>query len=116
MKTTIKNVFVAAGLAALAVPIIAQGIDPRTPKPTAHASVRSKKHQPKRAAQLKTGQLITRPAAHLETKEASLHHQIHSDREHDRKLTPDDQAPAQTNQQNTNTTQIHLKKHNARMF
>ena len=69
--------------------------------------------QPHRTAQLKTGQLTTRHAAHLETKEASLHHQIHSDREQDGKLS--EGAESQT-QPNKTTHEIHLKKHNARMF
>ena len=69
--------------------------------------------QQHRTAKLKTGQLTTRQAAHLETKETSLHHQIHSNREHDGvKLTPE----SQTNPQDKNTNQIRLKEHNARMF
>jgi hypothetical protein len=70
--------------------------------------------QQHRSAQLKTGQLTTRQAAHLETKETSLRHQIHSDREQDAgKLTPEDQTNPQ---QDKSTNQIHLKEHNARMF
>jgi len=68
-----------------------------------------------RPAQLKTGEFKSSQAAHLETKEAALHHQIHSDRGQDHKLTT--QEPVQTDappSKNTNT--IHLKKHNARMF
>jgi hypothetical protein len=62
-------------------------------------------------AEIKTGQLTSRQAAHLETKEAALHHQIHSDREPDSpKQTPE------TDLQDKSTNQIHLKKHNARMF
>jgi hypothetical protein len=76
--------------------------------PSAHAkrspAPRAQQH---RTAKLKTGQLTTSKAAHLETKEAALHRQIHSDREQDStKLTPETE----------NTNQIHLKKHNARMF
>ena len=64
-------------------------------------------------ATLKTGQLTARQAAHLETKETSLHHQLHSDRELDGgKLTPE----SQTNPQDKNSNQIRLKEHNARMF
>ena len=70
--------------------------------------------QQHRTAELKTGQMTTRQAAHLETKETSLHREIHSDREQDAgKLTPEDQS---NQPQNKNTNQIHLKKHNARMF
>jgi hypothetical protein len=66
-----------------------------------------------RTATLKTGQLTTRQAAHLETKETSLHHQLHSDRELDGgKPTPE----SQTNPQDKNSNQIRLKEHNARMF
>jgi hypothetical protein len=69
--------------------------------------------QQHRTAKLKTGQLTTRQAAHLETKETSLHHPIHSDREQDGgKLTPE----SQTNPQDKNSNQIRLKEHNARMF
>jgi hypothetical protein len=69
--------------------------------------------QQHRTAELKTGQLTTRQAAHLKTKETTLHHQIHSDRELDGgKLTPE----SQTNPQNKNSNQIRLKEHNARMF
>jgi hypothetical protein len=185
MKTTIKSLFLAAGLAALAAPVAAQSTDPGTPKPTERAAVQPrKKNQQKRsahvvqsgqitageatslerkeaglnaekpdmrednharitsarhaqlrhhqneisktpdphtqpvtvaknvsqqhrAAELKTGQLTTRQGTHLATKETSFHHQIHSDREQDRMLTPKDEAQ---------TNQIHLKKHNARMF
>ncbi len=72
--------------------------------------------QQQRAAELKTGQLTSSKAAHLETKEASLHHQIHSDREPDgAKRTSEDRAQVNP-QQNKNTNQIRLKKHNARMF
>ncbi|MBI3475078.1 MAG: hypothetical protein HY010_05050 [Acidobacteria bacterium] len=68
-----------------------------------------------RSAQLKTGELKSSRAAHLETKETALHHQIHSDREQDRKLTQPEPAQGDASQsKNTNT--IHLKKHNARMF
>jgi len=108
MKTsmTMMSVFLAA-LAALAVPVAAQKIGQKTPTATHHSSVRHpKKLQPKRSAELKTTQLTKRHAAHLETKEASLHHQIHSDREQDRTPTLKDEGQAQ----------IHLKKHNARMF
>jgi hypothetical protein len=67
------------------------------------------------SAQLKTGEFKSTQAAHLETKETALHHQIHSDREQDRKLTS--QEPVQTDSpQSKNTNAIHLKKHNARMF
>jgi hypothetical protein len=70
--------------------------------------------QQHRTATLKTGQLTTRQAAHLETKETSLHHQIHSNRKQDAgKLTPEDQTNPQ---QEKNPNQIHLKEHNARMF
>jgi hypothetical protein len=70
--------------------------------------------QQHRTATLKTGQLTTRQAAHLETKETSLHHQLHSDRElGGGKLTPEDETNPQ---QDKSTNQIHLKKHNARMF
>ena len=66
-------------------------------------------------AQLQTGEFKSSQAAHLETKEAALHHQIHSDREQDRKLTT--QEPVQTESpQSRNTSTIHLKKHNARLF
>ncbi len=81
---------------------------------SAHAKiVPGPRPQQHRTAKLKTGQLTTRQAAHLETKETSLHHQIHSNREHDGvKLTPE----SQTNPQDKNTNQIRLKEHNARMF
>ena len=70
--------------------------------------------QQHRTAKLRTGQLTTRQAAHLETKETSLHHQIHSNRKQDAgKPTPEDQTNPQ---QEKNATQIHLKEHNARMF
>ena len=74
---------------------------------SAHAKTAAGPRQPHRTAQLKTGQLTTRHAGHLETKEAALHRQIHSDREQDAgKSTPEDKS----------TNPIHLKKHNARMF
>jgi hypothetical protein len=66
------------------------------------------------SAQLKTGEFKRSQAAYLETKEASLHHQIRSDREQHRKLTT--REPVQTDDLLSNTTTIHLKKHNARMF
>ena len=68
-------------------------------------------HVQHHSAELKTGQLTSRQAAHLETKEAALHHQIHSDREPD---SPEQASETATQDKNTN--QIHLKKHNARMF
>jgi hypothetical protein len=82
---------------------------------SAHAKIApGPRPQQHRTAKLKTGQLTTRQAAHLETKQASLHHPIHSDREQDGgKLTPEDQSNPQ---QDKSTNQIHLKKHNARMF
>jgi hypothetical protein len=61
----------------------------------------------KHAASLKTGQLTSGGTAHLETKETSLHHEIHSDREETGQAAP---------QPDKTTNQIHLKKHNARMF
>jgi hypothetical protein len=61
------------------------------------------------AASLKTSQLTSGGTAHIETKESSLHREIHSDREET------GSAPA-TPQPNKTTNQIHLKKHNARMF
>ncbi len=194
MKTTIKTVFLAAGLAALAAPVAAQSANPATPKPTERAAIQPRKKHPQkhiahrvqsgnltagegaslerkeaglnteerdvrednrgrmtsarraqlhhpnhvskalgqhshttaatkkvsrqhRAAELKTGQLTTRQASHLETKEASLHHQIHRRRKQDSNPTSKnkEEEQAQTNQQNTNANQI-LKKHNARMF
>ena len=70
--------------------------------------------QQHRTANLKTGQLTTRQAAHLETKETSLHHQIHSNREQGAgELTPEDQTNPQ---QNKSANPIRLKEHNARMF
>jgi hypothetical protein len=73
---------------------------------TAHVSnVSQKRH----AAKLKTGQLTTPQSAHLQTKQTALRHQVHSSREPDVHATPEDQP-------NKNTSQIHLKKHNARMF
>ncbi len=70
--------------------------------------------QQHRTAKLKTGQLTTRQAAHLETKETSLHHQIHSNREQGAgELTPEDQTNPQ---QNKSANPIRLKEHNARMF
>ena len=70
--------------------------------------------QQHRTAKLKTGQLTTRQAAHLETKETSFRHQIHSDRKQDGgNLTPEDQTNPQ---QDKSTNQIHLKEHNARLF
>ncbi|MFY9562254.1 MAG: hypothetical protein WAQ52_18640 [Terriglobales bacterium] len=80
------------------------------PKSTAGQHANNQQHG---AAQLKTSQLTTRQAAHIETKETSLHREIHSDREQDGKPTPEDQTNPQ---QNKNTHQIRLKKHNARMF
>ena len=82
---------------------------------SAHAKIApGPRPQQHRTAKLKTGQLTTRQAAHLETKETSLHHPIHSDREQDGgKLTPEDETNPQ---QDKSTNQIHLKKHNARMF
>ncbi|PYX30922.1 MAG: hypothetical protein DMG80_11140 [Acidobacteria bacterium] len=68
-------------------------------------------HAQQHTAELKTGQLTSRHAAHLETKEAALHHPIHSDREPDSPKQAPETAP-----QNNGTNQIHLKKHNARMF
>ena len=81
---------------------------------TAHAKTApGPRPQQHRTATLKTGQLTTRQAAHLETKETSLHYQIHSDRElNGGKPTPE----SQTNPQDKNSNQIHLKEHNARMF
>jgi len=81
---------------------------------SAHAKiVPGPRPQQHRTAELKTGQLTTRQAAHLETKETSLHHPIHRDREQDGgKLTPE----SQTNPQDKNSNQIRLKEHNARMF
>ena len=81
---------------------------------SAHAkTVLGPRPQQHRTATLKTGQLTTRQAAHLETKETWLHHQIHSDRELDGgKPTPE----SQTNPQDKNSNQIRLKEHNARMF
>jgi hypothetical protein len=189
MKTTIKTVFLAAGLVALAAPVAAQSTKRATPKPTERVAIQPrKKHQQNHiahrvqsrnltageaaslgrknaglnaedrdkrerkrgritstnhtqlqiskatghrthntaaaknvnhqhhAAKLKTSQLTTHQAAHLETKEASLHHQTHGDRERRGKPTPKGEDQAQTNEQNSNTDQIHLKKHNARMF
>ena len=80
----------------------------------AHAKIApGPRPQQHRTAKLKTGQLTTRQAAHLETKETSLHHQLHSDRELDGgKLAPE----SQTNPQDKNSNQIRLKEHNARMF
>ena len=81
---------------------------------TAHAKTApGPRPQQHRTAELKTGQLTTRQAAHLETKETSLHYQIHSDRElNGGKPTPE----SQTNPQDKNSNQIRLKEHNARMF
>ena len=81
---------------------------------SAHAKiVPGPRPQQHRTATLKTGQLTARQAAHLETKETSLHHQLHSDRELDGgKPTPE----SQTNPQDKNSNQIRLKEHNARMF
>jgi hypothetical protein len=82
---------------------------------SAHAkSAAGPRPQQHRTAKLKTGQLTTRQAAHLETKETSFRHQIHSDRKQDGgNLTPEDQTNPQ---QDKSTNQIHLKEHNARMF
>jgi len=82
---------------------------------SAHAKiVPGPRPQQHRTAKLKTGQLTTRQAAHLETKETSLHHQIHSNREQGAgELTPEDQTNPQ---QNKSANQIRLKEHNARMF
>lgn len=66
------------------------------------------------STQLKTGEYKSSQAAHIETKEAALHHQIHSDHEQDRKLTM--HGPDQADTPSKNTSTIHLKKHNARMF
>jgi hypothetical protein len=86
----------------------------RVPVTNAHAKTSpATRAQLHRTAKLKTGQLTTSKAAPLETKEAALHHQIHSDREQDSaKVSPE----TQTDPQDKNTNQIHLKKHNARMF
>lgn len=84
------------------------------PVSSAHAKTApGPRPQQHRTATLKTGQLTARQAAHFETKETSLHHQLHSDREQDSvKLTPE----SQTNPQDKNSNQIRLKEHNARMF
>jgi len=81
---------------------------------TTHAQTTSgPRPQQPRTARLKTGQLTTRQASHLETKEVSLHHQIRSDRKQDNNLP----ESAESNQQpNKTTPEIHLKQHNARMF
>jgi len=180
MKSMLKNVLLAASLAALATFVVAQNTDSAAPKTAKHAAVQKHRRKPSaqpahngklsageasslerteagqtsedmrddnhgrftsanlqhrpnqvskaayhaqpsaaaqgkntrsrtHGAQLKTGQLTNRQGAHLETKEAALHHQVHSDREQDRKLTSEDQP-------SKNTNQITLKKHNARMF
>ncbi len=67
-------------------------------------------------AELKTGQLTASQAGHLETKETSLRRDIHSDRE-ETGGKPKSGDHEQTNQPpNKSTNEIHLKKHNARMF
>ena len=66
--------------------------------------------QQQRAAKLKTGQLTTRQAAHLETQKTSLHQPIRSDRKQLPESVEPNQQPSQTGYE------IHLKEHNARMF
>jgi hypothetical protein len=86
------------------------------PSQVSKATYQARTAQPQtHPAQLKTGEFKNSQAARLETKEAALHHPIHSDHEQDRKLTTQEPVPADA-PQSKNTNTIHLKKHNARMF
>jgi hypothetical protein len=80
------------------------------------AGRRALNQQHRAAAGIKTGQLTAGEAARVETREAALNREIHSDgAENGGKLSPKERA--QVNQgQNKTSNQIRLKKHNARMF
>jgi hypothetical protein len=84
--------------------------------PKTVAGQRAQSQQHRVAAGLKTGQLTSRGAAHLQTKQASFNRQVHRDhQENGGKLISAE--PAQANQQQNKTSNpIRLKKHNARMF
>jgi hypothetical protein len=64
-------------------------------------------------AHLQTGQLTTRQKNHLKTKKTAISHPVRSNGPN-RKLTEDQKQTSES--QDTNTSTIHLKKHNARMF
>jgi hypothetical protein len=65
------------------------------------------------AAHLQTGQLTTRQKNHLKARKTALNHPARSNGPN-RKLTEDQKQISES--QDTNTSTIHLKKQNARMF
>lgn len=84
--------------------------------PKTEVGRRAANQQKRVAAGLKTGQLTSREAAKVETKQAALNREVHTDREENGgKLTPGGQTKV-NHQQNKLSNEIHQKKHNARMF
>ncbi len=65
-------------------------------------------------AKLKTGQLTSGQSAKLQTKQTTMHPEVHQDREENGQQTAGEKA--KVHQQDKTTNDIRLKKHNARMF
>ncbi|MBI1741316.1 MAG: hypothetical protein HY233_11240 [Acidobacteriales bacterium] len=117
MKSAIKNMFLAATLAALAVPVTAQNtVAPAHPKAVAHKPTvqQRKQHQQKRIAHgIQSGKLTAGEAASLEKKEAGLNAEERDMREDNRgRLTAANRAKLH-HQQNQVSKAIYRGKHNA---
>ena len=113
MKIATKNLYLAAALAALAVPVMAQDAGaPVDPKPaTVHQ--RKENQQDRIANGVQSGQLTAGEAANLEKKEAGINTETRDMREDNGgKLTNADRQKLQQ-QQNQMSNQIYRDKHNA---
>ena len=79
---------------------------------SSHATVAQDIRGRAHTAQLQTGQLTSRQRAHLQTKTTALHAASHSVRGRSQKVPVSEPAAAV----DPGSPEIHLKKHNARMF
>ena len=110
MKNYLRTISFGMTLAALALPVLAQ----TDPQPKSEVGKRAENQQDRIAQGVKSGQLTPRETANLESKDAHINREIHSDRAaNGGKLTGAEKAKV-NHQQNRVSRQIYRDKHNGR--
>lgn len=113
MTIQLKNACLSAGLALLAIPVVAQN-PTSDPAPKSEVGRRQENQQDRIAQGVKSGQLTAGETAHLERNEARINKEVRNDRAaNGGKLTA--QEKRQVNRQlDRQSRQIYRDKHNAR--
>jgi hypothetical protein len=115
MTLQAKGFILSVVAAGLMLPVAAQTSNTTPVDKPATINQRQRNQQRRIAQGVKSGQLTASETAHLERREAAIHHEVHSERvANGGKLTPAERRQV-TRQQNRTSRAIYRKKHNERV-